>query len=116
MKPNKPPGATVTRGGPGHNSAVKQRQRLLVGLRQSSVSTLEAREHLSILHPAGRVFELRHRGHAIVTHWVQEASGNGTVHRVGRYVLVPGAGQGRPCPGQGHSLSASIVTAGVRHE
>jgi hypothetical protein len=66
-----------------HNSNEAQRTRILEHLRRESLTTLQAREHLDIMHPAGRVQELREQGFNITTHWTYEAK-----HRVGRYVLL----------------------------
>ena len=72
-----------------HNSTEAQRQRLLAALRRSPVTTIEARRDLDILHPAGRVKELRHNeGHQILTAWSYEPTDCGKLHRVARYVLV----------------------------
>jgi hypothetical protein len=49
------------------NSAHSQRMRLLEKLRESNVTTIEARRDLDILMPAARVFELRAIGHDIAT-------------------------------------------------
>lgn len=65
-----------------------QRQRLLRALRESPLSTLEARRTLDILHPAARIQELRDRGHKIITNWQVEVTECGQEHRVANYVLV----------------------------
>ena len=65
------------------NSNEAQRTRILEWLRGESLTTLQAREHLDIMHPAGRVMELRKQGFNIFTHWTNEAN-----HRVARYVLL----------------------------
>ena len=70
------------------NSVAEQPQRLIERLQHRSVSTLEARRHLDVLHPAARVQELRERGLNIVTHWSKEPSDCGELHRVARYVLL----------------------------
>ena len=71
------------------NSASAQRNRLLAALRRRPVTTIEARRELDILHPAGRVKELRHNdGHQILTAWSYEPTDCGKLHRVARYVLV----------------------------
>jgi hypothetical protein len=91
----KPGGAGGT--GPGNEintrhyppeNAARQRGRLLAYLRLAgSVSTLEARGELGIMHPAGRVQELRRDGWPIETAWDELPDGTGRVHRVGRYLL-----------------------------
>lgn len=68
------------------NSSEVQRARLIEALRQGTVSTLDARTSLDVMHPAGRVMELRRQGHSIETHWSTESTG-ATKHRVARYVL-----------------------------
>jgi len=70
------------------NNAKAQRQKLLQALRQKPLSTLEARRELDILHPAARVQELKATGHHIITHWSEEPSECGELHRVARYVLL----------------------------
>lgn len=68
-----------------HNSNEAQRTRILEWLRRESLTTLQAREHLDVMHPAGRVRELRKQSFNIITHWTYEAN-----HRVARYVLLVG--------------------------
>lgn len=70
------------------NSAADQRQRLLQALRQRSLSTIEARRELDIMHPAARVQELKKRGENIATHWSKEPTECGELHRMARYVLL----------------------------
>lgn len=69
------------------NTAAAQRQRILRALRAGPVSTIYARRNLDILHPAGRVRELRLIGHRIKTAWTHETTDCGKVHRVGLYVM-----------------------------
>ena len=71
----------------GDSSAV-QRTRLLEALRLYPLSTLEIRRHLDILHPAGRVQELKEEGHEILTMRRKEISEAGLPHSVAVYVLV----------------------------
>lgn len=71
----------------GDSSAV-QRTRLLEALSLYSLSTLEIRRHLDILHPAGRVQELREEGRDIQTLRLREFSEAGLPHNVARYVLA----------------------------
>ena len=68
-------------------SASAQRGRLLDTLRCDSVSTLEARLDLDILHPAMRVRELRLEGYDIRTVRISADTGFGVKHSVARYVL-----------------------------
>lgn len=71
------------------NSLEAQRRRLLEALRAGPVSTVDARRALDIMHPGGRVMELRRKGLLIVTHYSQEPTECGRLHRVGKYVLMP---------------------------
>ena len=50
------------------------------------LSTIQARDEYGILHPCGRIMELRKKGHIIDTHWTSEPDGNGVLHRIGLYV------------------------------
>jgi hypothetical protein len=75
------------------NSAHSQRMRLLKKLRQSNVTTIEARRDLDILMPAARVFELRTIGHDIATVWTSAPTDCGRTHRIARYVLSREAGR-----------------------
>jgi Helix-turn-helix domain len=74
------------------NTSAAQRARLLARLRQVPVSTLDARHALDILHPGGRVMELRRLGFNILTYWRSEESLRGKVHRVALYVLASESG------------------------
>lgn len=64
-----------------------QRERLLTWLTTSTLTTLQARQELDILHPAARIQELREAGHKIVTHWTEESTGKAK-HRVACYALL----------------------------
>jgi hypothetical protein len=64
-----------------------QARRILEALRLFPISTLEARRHLDIMHPAGRVQELRDDGHVIDTLRLTEESDIGRPHNVAVYVL-----------------------------
>ena len=73
-------------GGPSQPAAV-QRKRILAWLRRyGTMTTLEARNELSIMHPGGRVMELRREGHSIVTIRLET--------RVAKYVLLGEADHG----------------------
>ena len=75
-----------------HNSTEAQRQRILDRLRLSPLDTLTARKELDIMHPGGRVKELRWRGYNIQTVYIQRVNeDSGEVHRIGRYVLMTDA-------------------------
>lgn len=72
------------------NSLASQRQRLLKHLQQNrSITTLEARHKLDIMHPSGRVKELKEDGHYIVTNWRIDTTPEGKTHRVAEYILTP---------------------------
>ncbi|MFI3157111.1 MAG: helix-turn-helix domain-containing protein [Methylococcaceae bacterium] len=64
-----------------------QRQRLLAWLLTSTITTLQARQELDIMHPAMRIKELRNQGHNIITHWTTADTGKAK-HRVASYVLL----------------------------
>ncbi|KDE41364.1 hypothetical protein ADINL_0044 [Nitrincola lacisaponensis] len=49
------------------------------------VSTIEARDELNIMHPAGRVMELRDAGFIIPMVWEWQDDHNGRPHKIGRY-------------------------------
>jgi Helix-turn-helix domain len=71
------------------NDTATQRALLLAALQSHGVvSTLEARAFLDILHPAGRIKELRGLGHNIVTLWADKPTEAGKLHRVGVYLLA----------------------------
>lgn len=70
------------------NSTAAQCQRLLVALRKGPISTVRARRDLDVLHVAGRVQNLRNRGHEIVTTWVNDFTAPEKCHRVALYALV----------------------------
>lgn len=71
-----------------YNTASAQRARILSALKIAPLSTIEARSRLDILHPGARIFELRAEGHEIHTHWSQEPTECGRLHRVAKYVLL----------------------------
>lgn len=72
-----------------NNSSYNQRLKILDWLfEKGSITTSEAREHLDILHPAGRVKELKEAGYLIVTIWDGWTSEHNIEHRIGRYVLT----------------------------
>lgn len=74
------------------NTKEAQRARLYKALKESEgLTTSDCREHLGIMHPAGRIKELRNRGISIDTTFKRAADSTGVVHRQGWYVLVRGA-------------------------
>ncbi|WP_027190355.1 helix-turn-helix domain-containing protein [Fundidesulfovibrio putealis] len=72
------------------NTATAQRARILDALSRDSLTTLEARRLLDVLHPAARVMELRRQGINIVTVWTTDTTPGGNSHRVARYILRGG--------------------------
>lgn len=52
-----------------------------------TVTTIYCREKLSIMHPGGRVAELRKKGVPIKTSWYQQIDASGNSHRAGQYYL-----------------------------
>lgn len=70
-------------------SAEAQRSRILEALREApgGLTTLECREVYNVLHPAGRIKELRDVGHEILTLWEKQDDSHGRPHRIARYVL-----------------------------
>lgn len=71
------------------NDPAAQRSRVLEFLRRhGSLSTLDARHLIDVMHPAARVMELRRSGHAIATIWTHATTPEGGTHRVARYHLM----------------------------
>lgn len=71
------------------NDATTQANRLLEALQLlNSLTTQETRQDLDIMHPAGRVQELRARGFDIQTHWDNYPTACGKKHRMARYVYM----------------------------
>jgi hypothetical protein len=66
------------------NTTESQQNRLIAYLKEfKRITTIQARQKLDILHPAGRIKELRDLyGFKIVTHWTKEQN-----HRIAVYVL-----------------------------
>jgi hypothetical protein len=69
------------------NAASNQRSRLLEGIHHCPVSTFDARRHLDVPHPAGRIMELRRCGWIIHTIWTRASSDCGEQHRIAVYVF-----------------------------
>ena len=53
-----------------------------------SLTTQDLRHDLDIMHPAGRVKELRERGYDIRTFWESYPTTFGKMHRMARYVYM----------------------------
>lgn len=72
-----------------------QRQCLRVAFEHfPMLTTVEIRDYLNILHPAGRILELRAEGFNIATLWETVDADNGNKHRIGLYVWL----RGEPMP------------------
>ncbi|GGY85382.1 helix-turn-helix domain-containing protein [Marinobacter zhanjiangensis] len=72
-------------------SAAAQRARILDYLQNNrALTTLYARHHLNVMHPAARVMELRKHGYKIITNRREDTDSKGRLHRVAEYVLMPG--------------------------
>lgn len=70
------------------NSLYSQRERILKYFESCPrLSTMQARSKLGILHPCGRIMELRRLGYRIDTVWVCAPDDNGIDHRIGMYVF-----------------------------
>ena len=72
-------------------SSAIQQARILKALEQAGpqgMSTINLREELDIMHPGGRVLELRETGHRIETVWTVTENAQGFPHRCARYVLL----------------------------
>lgn len=72
------------------NDSAAQRKRLLEALRSRSLTTLEARRELDVMHPAARIMELRKQGYDIDTLRVPDLTAEGHTHNVARYLLRQG--------------------------
>ncbi|MCA8094419.1 helix-turn-helix domain-containing protein [Burkholderia anthina] len=71
------------------NDAAAQRNRVLEFLRHSgSLSTIDARHLIDVMHPAARIMELRRAGYPIQTIWTHATTPEGGTHRVARYYLM----------------------------
>ncbi len=71
------------------NSAFSQRLKILCWFENNpSLVTEQARRELGIMHPAGRIEELRKRGYNILTHWDDYPTADGQPHRMAKYVLM----------------------------
>lgn len=76
--------------------AVKQCDRLWNYLTRHDGATVgDCRSKLRILSPPARIMELRDAGWPIVTVWERVIDRAGVEHRIGRYVLMAGAWEGR---------------------
>lgn len=72
------------------NSTDSQRSRILGWFRTcSTLTTLQARQLLDVMHPAARVQELKGLGLKIDTVWTTDTTPEGKAHRVAKYVYQP---------------------------
>lgn len=77
-----------------NNTAAAQRARLLDRLHAGPIDTLTARRELNILHPAGRIDELRNMGYRITTHRITVRDEHGFRHEgIALYALSAGPHQ-----------------------
>lgn len=73
---------------PGNDFNV-QRQKILRALKSlGSISTIEARSHLDVMHPAMRVFELKESGIKIDKEMVRQPDHEGRFHNNALYQMV----------------------------
>ena len=73
---------------PCDNIRAKQARAILDYMQTNrQISTIEARELLGVCHVAGRVYDLRRRGHQIQTKRVLEADASGRLHGIALYQL-----------------------------
>lgn len=75
------------------DAKARQCAAILSALKVAPVSTIEARERLGILHPAGRVLELRKQGHVIATRTRTVYDAAGRPHHCSNYELCEGEGK-----------------------
>lgn len=52
----------------------------------SRLTSMKIRDDFAALHPAGRIKDLRDKGHRIILRWVNAPDLNGVMHEVGMYV------------------------------
>ena len=75
------------------NDATTQANRALAAFQLlHSLTTQDLRQDLDIMHPAGRVKELRAQGFELITHWDNCPTACGKKHRMARYVYVASNG------------------------
>lgn len=72
---------------PPENILEQQRQDLIDELKKRDVSTIDARDELNIMHPAGRIKELREEGHNISIKLIWQDDKAGRPHKIGLYHL-----------------------------
>lgn len=72
---------------PSEGAKARQCAAILAALRTGPLSSLTAREGLGVLHPAGRVLELRKAGHQIATVRRTAIDADGRKHACASYEL-----------------------------
>jgi aspartate carbamoyltransferase catalytic subunit len=70
-----------------HDTAAQRAAMMDYLAEHGRMTTLQARAELGIMHPAGRVRELREQGINIVTAWKTENDTSGRPHRQALYLL-----------------------------
>lgn len=65
-----------------------QRARVLAALRMQPLTTVQARQELKVMHPAGRIMEIRKAGYRVRRTWVEVTALDGSRHRVACYRLI----------------------------
>ena len=72
-----------------NTSTTSQQLRILDWLLiHNIINTFEARDVLDVAHPAGRIRELRAKGHNIITTMIYVYNGKAR-HKIGQYTLLP---------------------------
>ncbi len=69
------------------NGPTQSKQLLEYLLNHKSVTTIDCRDKLSIMHPGARIKELRDQGWPIGTSIYQQIDASGNNHRAGQYYL-----------------------------
>ena len=69
-------------------STQSQQQRLALALTYlGNITTIEARDYLDIMHPSGRIKELKEQGWLIISARVRHVAPCGASHFIANYVL-----------------------------
>jgi hypothetical protein len=69
-------------------SSKSQQQRLALALTYlGNITTIEARDYLDIMHPSGRIKELKEQGWLIISSRVRHIAPCGASHFIANYVL-----------------------------
>jgi hypothetical protein len=70
-----------------YNGISMQRAAILARLQQSSAAGAVLQSECNAPDPTARIHELRTQGHDIETTWINQVNADGSVNRVGLYVL-----------------------------